>query len=618
MCGIAGYKINKNIDESVLKNMVGALYHRGPDTGGFYVSGPYRAGMRRLKINDLTTGDQPLFNSDKSVVLLYNGEIYNSPELRRMLEKKGYRFRTRADGEVICHLYDEVGENLFEELDGMFAAALWIEKEKKLILARDIPGEKPLYYSVLDKTSIVFASEIKSIVLFPGVDLGLNIQGLWDMPTFTWVPEPETIYKNIKTLPKSHILIADENGIKVRRYENKFNKGDISREDTDVVNETQKVVSEAVRSRLLSDVPVGSFLSGGLDSSIIATLAAKHLPNLNTFTIGFEDVHDPYHGRSDESVYAASYAKVLGTKHHTIKVTDGDFKNDLIKFCSSADQPFAVPSAIGIMKIAKAARDAGIKVLLSGDCADECFGGYSWYPYLNGAGKALKDENKGIITFNNFGMGLEERLEILRGYSPQKRAWAWHYYGSEAEKTGLYNRELFGRVESSIRFFEQFKAGNTWAPEDFIKQDREFYLLNEMLQKVDRMTMSYSVEGRVPFAAPAVLSHAEKIKYNQMVRGPVLKWVLREAFRGIIPKEIYNRPKHGFNVPIDHWLKNGWADLLKETFSPSSNIMKAGIAAKRGFNKAYAMAHDKVRVNGPTLFSFIVLNIWMGSNRWKL
>lgn len=274
--------------------MVEALHHRGPDSEGFYHSSHYHAGVRRLRINDLVTGDQPLFNEDKSIILFYNGEIYNAPQLRKDLESKGYQFRSRSDGEVICHLYCEHGEDLFQRLDGMFAIALWIEKEQKLLLARDIPGEKPLYYALLTDTELVFASEIKSLVKFPDLDLSLNKQALWDFPTFLWIPEPHTVYESIWALPRGHLLVADEKGIRIRPYPNRFNQQNIPLDDNDVIIETRRVVTEAVQSRLLSDVPVGSFLSGGLDSSIIATLASQALHELTTFCIAFEDVADPH------------------------------------------------------------------------------------------------------------------------------------------------------------------------------------------------------------------------------------------------------------------------------------------------------------------------------------
>lgn len=617
MCGIAGYKIERLIDGSCLEQMLRALHHRGPDSKGSYRSGAYCAGMRRLSINDIKTGDQPIFNQDKTVVLLYNGEIYNSPQLRREMEEKGYKFRTHSDGEVICHLYDEFGEDLFERLDGMFAVALWVQKEEKLILARDIPGEKPLYYSLVSGRELVFASELKSLILFPGLDLSLNYQGLWDYPTFSWIPEPDTVYTKIKSLPPSHMLICDKKGIKIRPYRNRFNQQKIKISDEAIIRETRRVVSESVKSRLLSDVPVGCFLSSGLDSSIVTTLASQSLPRLSTFTVGFEDVSDPYHGRADESGYAENYAKQLGVDHHTINIKAKDFTKTLWKFCSSIDQPFSVSSSLGILEVAKAAHKRGIKVLLSGDCADESFGGYSWYFYLNNKRRIKKtsyDLNRNI-SFNNFGIDLKERLSILNAYKPQERAWAWHYYASESEKAKLYNPDIFNTRNSSLRFFYEFNNSADWAPSDFIKQDRSFYLVNEMLHKVDRMTMVYSVEGRVPFAAPAVLAHAEKLRYKHMVRGGCLKWALREAFRDVLPKEIYQRPKHGFNVPVDHWLKNEWSDLFEETFGPSSKLMKLGLINKKSRDIAYAMIRDKSRLNGATILSFIVLNIWLENRK---
>lgn len=617
MCGIAGYKIHYPVDEAVLPAMVKELYHRGPDSEGYYLTGDFSAGMRRLSINDLVTGDQPLYNEDRSVVLLYNGEIYNYPELRHELEAKGYRFRTKSDGEVVCHLYAEHGEDLFERLDGMFAVVLWIEPEKKLVLARDIPGEKPLYYARLSDTELVFASEIKSLVKFPGLDLSLNYQSLWDFPTFLWIPEPETVYGSVKALPHGHLLVADTDGIRMRPYANRFNQAPFDPADEQVVAETRRVVTEAVHSRLLSDVPVGSFLSSGLDSSIVATLAAQALPHLTTFSIGFEDLSDPYHGRADESSLAAQYARRIGGEHHTILVTAADFRRDLQLFCNHGDQPFAVSSGLGILSIARAAHHEGIKVLLSGDGADECFGGYSWYHHLQPTRIPENDRphpTDAIISFQNFGLDLEQRLRVLNAYSPQKRAWAWHYYAAEAEKYALYNPECFEETRSSLRFFDEFRKGADWEAEDFIKQDREFYLPYEMLRKVDRMTMAFSVEGRVPFTAPAVLAHADKLRFKHLVRGGSLKWVLRKAFADVLPAEIITRPKHGFNVPIDHWLTNEWSDLVEEAFAPGSALARHNLIRKDGLNGADAMLHDESRLNGHTIFSYIMLNLWLEEN----
>ena len=321
MCGITGFRINYNIDKKILKQMNDVMVNRGPDSSGYFYDQEFSGAMQRLSINDLNTGDQPLFNQDKNIVLFYNGEIYNYKFLRDLLENKGYRFRTNSDGEVICHLYDEYKTEMFSMLDGMFAIALWIKNEKKLILGRDIAGEKPLYYYSLRSNEIIYASSIKSIYQFPNINFSLNMNSIWDLPTFTWTPQPNTIFNEIKTVPSSSYIIVDNEKTKIYKYEYKY-KHDYSKlSDSDLVEKTRSLIQESVNLRLLSDVPVGTFLSGGLDSSIVTYIAAKKLPNLNTYTIGFEDVDDLQHGHADESIVAENFANQLNTNHKTIKAT---------------------------------------------------------------------------------------------------------------------------------------------------------------------------------------------------------------------------------------------------------------------------------------------------------
>lgn len=613
MCGIAGYMSARRFAPDTVKAMVSALRHRGPDSSGYYDDGDYHAGMCRLSINDVSGGDQPLYNSDRTVVLFYNGEIYNYRELRRELESRGHVFRTHSDGEVICHLYQYHGEDLFERLDGMFAAALWVVSERKLVLARDLPGEKPLYFMEPRHGGVAFASEITGLKQFPNVDLALNRQALWDFPTFLWVPEPETVYRSIKAVPRGHLLVADDKGVRLRPYANRFNRNALrSLDERDVVAETRRVVEEAVTSRLLSDVPVGSFLSGGLDSSIVATIAARELDTLDTFSVGFEDIDDPYHGRSDESAAAAETAKRIGSRHHSVRVTAQSFRNELDTFCRHGGQPFAVSSGFGILAVARASRDAGIKVLLSGDGADECFGGYSWYAYLDGAARNGGRVREGVVSFQNFGIPLHDRLATIDAMPARERAWAWHYYAHEQEKMALFSKDFCEGLHSSLDQFRSHKNGSAWQPLDFVTQDRNFYFPNEMLSKVDRMTMAYSVESRVPFAAPAVLSHADKLAFSNLVAADgTLKIVLRQAFADILPPEVVARPKHGFNVPIDHWLRGEWAELVDETFAPGSALHRSGIASPGAGQAARAMLRDNDRLNGHTIFCMIMLNRWL-------
>jgi asparagine synthase (glutamine-hydrolysing) len=600
--------------------MLEALYHRGPDSAGEYRSSKdFVAGMRRLSINDLENGDQPLYSEDKNVVLLYNGEIYNYPQLRKTLESKGYHFRTKSDGEVICHMYKEHGVDLFGHLDGMFAIALWVENEQRLVLARDIPGEKPLYYTKLSNTELVFSSEIKSLLKFPGIGRGLNYQSVWDFPTFLWVPEPETIYEEVSALPRGHMLISDPGGTRVVQYENHFIKSTQPLTDEECVDETRAVIEQAVSSRLLSDVPLGCFLSGGLDSSIVAALAAKQFPKLKSFTIGFEDVDDPYHGRADESHLAKEFADALGIENHLTRVTADVFRADLEAFCHFADQPFSVSSGLGILSIARSAKEQGISVLLSGDGADECFGGYSWYSHLAQAnelgmdaiarGEQLSSEQD--ISFQSIGESIEERIRRLAKLDSHTRAWAWHYYASELDKTDLFADSMGSELASSTRHFAAFDPNLSWSEEAYIAQDRSFYFPFEMMRKMDRMTMACSVEGRVPFAAPAVLAHAERLSYQQCVRGGELKWALRNAFSDLLPETVWRRPKHGFNVPIDHWLKGQWNDLLQDSFSSDSALARHGLISANAQSKAQLLLDDPIGLHGHTLFSFIMLNMWL-------
>lgn len=610
MCGIAGYLSDRLPPEETLERMVEALVHRGPDAAGFHRGSGYRGGMRRLRINDLLTGDQPLWNADRSVALLYNGEIYNAPALRRELEEKGFRFRTRSDGEVICHLYDLLGEDLFGRLDGMFAVALWDERRRTLVLARDVPGEKPLHYALLPGGGVAFASELKSLLLHPDVDRTLDLQALWDFPTFLWVPEPATAYAGVRALPPGHVLVASAGDVRIRRYAHRFVAGAPIESDAEAVRETRRVVEEAVESRLLSDVPVGAFLSGGLDSATVTALAARRLDRLDTFTIGFENVVDPYHGRADESAAAEAHARRIGARHHAIRATERTFRESLPAFCRAGDQPFGVSSGLGILEVARAAREEGIKVLLSGDGADEVFGGYSWYAHLDvPAARPFLDEPD--ASFQDTGIPESRRRDLLARYPAPLRAWAWHYYASEADKRALLSPDAFGGVDPSLRHFRAFDPSDEWSPDRYVEQDRRFYFPNEMLRKLDRMAMACSVEGRVPFAAPAVLAHADRLSFRQRIRGGALKWALREAVRDLLPPETVDRPKHGFNVPVDLWLRGPWADLVEEAFSEGSALRRRRLVRPDSLGAARRMVADPVRLHGHTVFCFVMLNMWL-------
>ena len=605
MCGIAGIFSTRRPARETVERMVDRLTHRGPDSEGFWGNGPYQGGMRRLSILDVAGGDQPLYDESRRVVLFYNGEIYNSPTLRGDLEKEGVRFRTHTDGEVICHLYRKYGRGAFEKLDGMFAVALWDDEDQTLLLARDFPGEKPLYFSHLADGGIAFASEIQSLLECDGVARDLDPQALWDYPTFLWVPEPATIYSSVRAIPPGEGMEISARGSVCFSFKSRIAIPDLPlASDADAVASVRLVVESAVRSRLLSDVPVGAFLSGGLDSSIVCTIARRELDELHTFSVGFESVEDPYHGHADESSLAEAYARVLGSRHTTVRVTAPDFRDMLSHFVKAAGQPYAVSSGLGILAIAREARSQGLKVLLSGDGADEAFGGYSWYPAIPESFSAEPIEGD-VLRFLDRDGSLPERIGRVAGYPPDLRAWAWHYYASEEEKSSLFHPDI--RAESSLHWF----GDGFDEPLDFLQHDRRFYFPNEMLSKVDRMTMAFSVEGRAPFAAPAVQGLAARLPWDKLIRGGQLKWVLRQAFADELPSEIVTRPKHGFNVPIDHWLKGDWNDLLEETFADSSPLHQRGLLRAGARANALKLLADPRKVAGHVLFSFVMLHLWM-------
>jgi asparagine synthase (glutamine-hydrolysing) len=605
MCGIAGI-FSTGATPAIVDRMVRRLEHRGPDSAGYWARGQYVAGMRRLSIVDVAGGDQPLYDETRRIVLFYNGEIYNYPALRRELEAEGVRFRTHSDGEVICHLYRKHGRALFERLDGMFAVALWDDERQTLLLARDYPGEKPLYFSRLEDGGLAFASEIPSLLECGLVSRELDHQALWDYPSFLWVPEPATIYRDIRALLPGEGLEVSVRGLQGFSFKERIRVDDDPvATDADAIAATRRVVEGAVKSRLLSDVPVGAFLSSGLDSSIVCKLAREELSELHTFCVGFEDVADPYHGHSDESLSAESFAKRLGTQHTTVRVTASDFRGLLPKLSYAAGQPFAVSSGLGILAIAREARNRGVKVLLSGDGADEAFGGYSWYPAIPQS-FAVRPGRSEVKRFLDRDGSLEERIARVAGYPGPLRAWAWHYYASEEEKTALFHPDV--KAETSLHCFSQSRFDT---PIDYLQNDREFYFHNEMLTKVDRMTMAFSVEGRAPFAAPAVQRHAQRLSWDKLIRDGQLKWVLRRAFSSVLPADVVARPKHGFNVPIDHWLQGEWSDLFQETFAEDSPLRQRRIVRAGADRYAKELLADPRKLAGHVLFTFVMLHLWM-------
>tara|TARA_E500000178_G_scaffold356482_1_gene434724 strand:+ start:5501 stop:7360 length:1860 start_codon:yes stop_codon:yes gene_type:complete len=619
MCGIAGYYINRKVDKQNILNMINSQRHRGPDGEGYYSYKNFTGGMNRLSINGLSNGDQPLYNENKNIVVFYNGEIYNHLDLRKLLKNLGHHLKTNSDGEVIAHLYEEYGIDFLQYLDGMFALSLYDKKKNKLYLARDGIGEKPLYYQKISGNEIAYASEIKALIRFKKIKTKLNYQSIWDFPTFSWIPEPYTIFENIYSLENGYFLEISEKGLVSKKffYDNYGKK--LENKILGIYDE----VKNSINNRLISEVKVGSFLSGGIDSSIVATFASKKIRKLNTYTIGFKDTHDLYHGNSDESIQATEYAKILNTNHKTIMIDSFDFLEALDNFSYAGDQPFAVSSGLGILKISQQANQDGVKVLLSGDCADEIFGGYSWYKFLNrltqNKNKLIKTKrNKRKLSLLDVNYPIDERISSMRSNSSQQNALFLHYYATEDEKKFFINKDISKQCKTSVRYFYEYNNSNNWDKIDYIKNDRNFYLKNEMLCKLDRMTMANSVEGRVPFASKDLYHLSNHLKFDDLIENNNIKKILKEAFKMYLPKKILKRKKHGFNVPLDYWFKKDWKPLIMHTFSQDSKLYKDGIINKKNIDNFSKFYNSSNKINGHTYLSFVMLNKWMENYKsWK-
>jgi asparagine synthase (glutamine-hydrolysing) len=609
MCGIVG-SFGSNLPQISLGSALRTFNHRGPDQEYFYATEIFSIATNRLAINDVEGGHQPLFGSSNSIIAIYNGEIYNHKELRKNLKQKNIVISSQVDGAVIPFLYEQYGENFIDLLDGMYAIAIFDLNNKKLMLSRDIAGEKPLYYSK-NGSGIYFASYLPAFHSLLNSKLSLNYQAIWDLVSFLWIPEPATIYNEVFAIMPGETITFNldySSNSRVREFTQNKNF------PTDPYEATQyllEALERNIESCLMSEVPVGTFLSGGLDSSIVTTIAARSKSDLDTFSVSFENSKDPYHGYLDEGPFARVLSKNLGTKHHEIYMSSNLARNLLDDFIKKAGQPFAVSSGLGILAISQSARQNGIKVLLSGDGADELFGGYSWYLQLEKIFKhrsSFKSKVPLTKTMQDTGINLNDRITSIAQYSDEDLLFALHYYGTEEEKKNLFKREFYydNLFEVSSRILKsQYEFEVTI--DSVLESDRNVYLPQEMLRKVDLFTMASSVEGRVPFVRKEIFEISKNLRFSQLVEKGNLKAFLKKSVNSILPIEIVARQKHGFNFPIDKWLVSDWSDLVKETFSRSSRIYSLGIIDANSLIVAEQMLNSKTKLNGHTIFSMIVL-----------
>jgi asparagine synthase (glutamine-hydrolysing) len=571
MCGIAGYVTTRplsNLAEG-LRAMSDAVVHRGPDDEGFFeadvAGGNIRVGLahRRLSIIDLSTGHQPMTNEDGTVQLVFNGEIYNFEELRDSLLQRGHVFRTKSDTETIVHAYEEWGEQCVTKFRGMFAFALWDTRKTRLFIARDRFGKKPLFLHEKDGL-LLFASEIKSILAFPGVAAKANESVLWDYFYYRYVPAPHTLFAGIRKLMPGTYLVWSTSGCSEHRY---YQPPDAAAplpapDSSDIVGAFLRELDTAVRIRMISDVPFGAFLSGGIDSSAVVGLMARHssLP-VKTFSVGFTE------SNYSELAHAKTIAELFKTDHHELSVSEDHLMEHLPALVRFRDAPVAEPSDIPIYLLAKEARRT-VKMVLTGEGSDELLGGYPKHVYERHVRqyqqipgllrRRLIEPAVASLPFSF--RRIKTAIATLGVEGDVLRQPRWFGPLSVAESRQLLS---FGPTADDQSGAYQFQTVGGNSPlRNILYFDQTSWLPDNLLERGDRMTMAASLEARMPFMDHELAAFASGLPEAWRIRGRTTKRVLREAMKRLLPKEILERPKVGFRVPVNQWFRTSMREYL--------------------------------------------------------
>lgn len=623
MCGIIGlynYTTGEPVNKVALEKATSILYHRGPDEFGYYFDDKNGLGFghRRLSIIDLSTGQQPLYNEDNSIVLICNGEIYNFPELHEELINLGHKFKTRSDNEAIIHLYETYGTNCVNHLNGMFAFALWDQNKKLLMLVRDRMGVKPLYYA-LQNNSIYFSSELKGLLELPFIQRELNINALNKYLTFENIPSPHTIIKTIFKLEAGKVLTVKNNQIKIEQYwDIPLDSPKLNISEEEALEELERLFTLGVKRRLLSDVPLGVFLSGGIDSSLVAKFMADiSTEKIKTFSIGF-------HEKSfDESKIAMRFAKELQSEHNQFLFDSKECLNMIPNIASLVDEPLSDASILPTYFLSNFASKQ-VKVCLGGDGGDELFAGYQIFPVhkLIGLYDLLPREFKKLLlliankippkeNYLSFPFVLKQFLRGI-GLSNEIRTFIWMGAYLDSEKKKLLNPEVFGRINNNT-----FEEITNYLSKKFIDTDADrmlylvskIYLTDDILVKVDRASMATSLEVRAPFLDYTIQEFASKLPYDYKLNRLTSKYILKRMAKKHIPDYIINRKKQGFAIPVTKWLKNDLKDTLLN-YTSKSYIESQGLF-QHNFIKTLVQNHLSERWdNKKLLWNLLVFQLW--------
>lgn len=567
MCGIAGaFYPNgaRRASSELIQRMTQTLFHRGPDEGTVFVDGPVGLGHRRLKIIDLEGGTQPIFNETRSMAIVFNGEIYNFLVLREELLKRGHRFTTRSDTEVILHAYEEYGEDCVQHLRGMFAFAIWDGEKQCLFLARDRVGIKPLYYWG-DHHQFLFASELKAILEEPNVARKIDPCALDDFLTYLYIPAPKTIFQGIRKLLPGHTLTVNADGIRERQYWDLTFQPTVGVGEEEYVAELLKQLRESVALHLVSDVPLGAFLSGGVDSSAVVALMAGMLPQaVNTASIGFSE------SQFDELPYARAVAELFATRSHE-KIVKADGVAVLDDLMWYFDEPFADSSMVPTYYVSQVARER-VTVCLSGDGGDENFAGYRRYriDVLEGRIRGLLPQFLRKPVFGTLArlypkadwlpqMFRAKTVLANAASSPERAYFNTVSWFTPAMKKALYGPELKKAVGDYDPFSVMkvyFDRSEGWDPLSRIQYvDVKTYLVDDILTKVDRASMAHSLEVRVPLLDHHVMEYAASIPSSYKLHRGAEKYIFKRMLSQLLPAEVLHRPKMGFSIPLAEWLR---------------------------------------------------------------
>ncbi len=594
MCGITGaYAFSDSGRQALtrLQAATDAIVRRGPDSQGHFVYDNVGLGFRRLAILDLSAdGNQPMTDASGRYTIVFNGEIFNFRELREKLIRKGYHFNSQTDTEVILNLYISEGRSFIKKLNGFFGFAIYDHEEASLFIARDRYGVKPLHV-YRDENQLLFGSELKSLLAL-GVPRKLDYVALSQYLQLNYIPGPATIFKGIKkVLPGHYLFIKGDKVVRKRWYKIPYDPKEVAKNKLTYEEQQKKLVSlldDAVERRLVADVPLGSFLSGGIDSSVITALATRHTPHLNTFSIGFRD--EPFF---DETKYANLVAKMHNTNHTVFSLSNDDLYEHLFQMLDYFDEPFADSSALAVHVLSQRTRQH-VTVALSGDGADELFGGYNKhmgdFQVRQGGFKAEAVTGLNLLwdilpksRNSYFGNKIRQFQRFSRGMlsGPKDRYWDWASFASEKQATDLLSPASRRKVDKKLAakrrkdILENIHADGDL--NEVLLTDTQLVLPYDMLTKVDLMSMANSLEVRTPFLDYKVVNFAFSLPVSSKVDSTMKKKIVQDAFRPMLPPELYDRPKHGFEVPLLKWMRGELRPLIEQDLLADDFVAAQGI-----------------------------------------